>query len=195
MSPVNRIVVVAVVVLPALLDGCQQEKGAAPAVRDEAVDSGRSSEPLRRATNSVDQLIDARVPRAAAGQAGWMYQQRVSADLDMDGTRESAVLISDVTLDVRGRPLWEHGHRWQVYVEEPEGARTYLYARFLPNGKLTAELTQPESTAGPTLTLVEQTPASIAVYEIAYNGAGKAELVTRFERSLRPGTFSGSPRP
>jgi hypothetical protein len=98
-------------------------------------------------------------------------------------------------LDARGRPMWEHGHRWQVYVEEPDGRRTYLYARFLPNGKLTAELTQPDSTTAPTLTLVEQTPANIAVYETAYNGPGKAEIVTRFERSLRSGTFSGSPRP
>lgn len=195
MSSMKRIVVITVLVLPVFLGGCRQEKAAAPAARDRAAGSSRSPEPLRPATDSVDQLIETRVPRAIAGQPGWIYQQRVSADLDMDGTSENAVLISDVTLDTRGQPMWEHGHRWQVYVEEAGGARTYLYARFLPNGKLTAELTQPESTTAPTLTLIEQTPANIAVYEISYNGAGKAEIVTRFERRLRPGTFGGSPRP
>lgn len=193
----NGIVVIAVLVLPALLGGCRQETAGAPGAPDQAADSSRSAEPLRRAADSVDQLIETRVPRAVAGQAGWMYQQRVSADLDMDGTSESAVLISDVALDARGQPMWEDGHRWQVYVEEPDGARTYLYARFLANGKLTVELSQPgsTSTSAPTLTFVEQTPATIAIFEIAYNGAEKAEIVTRFERGIRPGTFNGSPRP
>jgi hypothetical protein len=108
---------------------------------------------------------------------------------------EVAVLISDVSLDTKGQPMWEHGHRWQVYVEEPDGTRTYLYARFLPNGKLTAELTQPQSTNAPTITLIEQSPTNLALYEIAHNGVGSAEVATRFERDVRSNTFRGSPRP
>lgn len=183
-----------IVVLP-LLAACSAEKGAEPESRAAAVDSAPAPSAQGPTAASVQQLIDPRVPRATAGQQGWQYQQRVTADLDVDGTPEVAVLISDVSVDAKGQPMWEHGHRWQVYVEEPDGTRTYLYARFLPNGKLTAELTQPQSTNAPTLTLVEQTPTNIAVYEIAYNGVGDAEIGMRFERNLRSPTFVGSPRP
>jgi hypothetical protein len=182
-------------VLSLFIGGCTGEKAAESAARVEAVDSAPAPQANRPPVASVEQLIDPRVPRAVAGQQGWQYQQRVSADLDVDGTMEVAVLISDVGLDARGLPMWEHGHRWQVYVQEPDGTRTYLYARFLPNGKLTAELTQPQSTNAPTISLIEQSPTSLALYEIAYNGVGKAEIGMRFERSLQSRTFVGSPRP
>src|SRR5687768_12169535 len=100
-----------------------------------------------------DDLLEARVPRAGAGDPGWNYQQRATADFDGDGTAETAVLISDVLLDPAGRPLWEDGHRWQVYIEEQDGARTYLYAKFLPNGALTAEATEPGPDGRPTIVL------------------------------------------
>jgi len=191
----NRVYLIAVLVVPSFVGSCRKEKAAVPAAAGQRTDSVRGPEPLPPPAGSVDQLVDSAVPRAVAGQPGWAYQQRVTADLDVDGTMETAVLISDVALDARGRPLWEHGHRWQVYVEEPDGTRTYLYARFLPNGKLTAELTQPQSTSAPTIALLEQSPTNLALYEIAYNGVGKTELATRFERNLRRSTFTGSPHP
>src|SRR5687768_8285920 len=49
-----------------------------------------------------DDLLEARVPRAGAGDPGWNYQQRATADFDGDGTAETAVLISDVLLDPAG---------------------------------------------------------------------------------------------
>ena len=194
-SRMNSIPVLLALLLLSFLGGCRKEETESPATAAAGVDSGGPGHPMRQPADSVDQLIESRVPHAVGGQSGWMYQQRASADLDVDGTAESIVLISDVGVGDRGQPMWEHGHRWQVYVEEADGARTYLYARFLPNGKLTAELTQPESTKAPTVTLLEQSPTNIALYEIAYNGAGKAEIVTQLVRNIRPGTFSGSPRP
>src|SRR5438046_90801 len=67
--------------------------------------------------DTIADLIQVRVPEAAAGDSGWQYARRASVDLDGDGKPESVVMIADVTLDKRGRPLWEDGHRWQVYVE------------------------------------------------------------------------------
>jgi len=191
----HGIPVLLALLLLTFLGSCRKEETESPASAAAAIDSRRPAAPMRQPADSVDQLIESRVPRGVGGQPGWMYQQRASADLDVDGTAESIVLISDVGVDDRGQPMWEHGHRWQVYVEEADGARTYLYARFLPNGKLTAELTQPESAKAPTVTLLEQSPTNIALYEIAYNGAGKAEIATQLVRNIRPGTFSGSPRP
>lgn len=145
---------------------------------------------------SVDNLFQDRVPIAVAGDSGWQYAQRVSADVDGDDADETVVLISDVSLDARGRPLWEHGHRWQVYVEEKNGVRTHLYARFLPNGKLTASLTLPDSGSAPVIVLLEQTPDWLGVYEIGYRGPRQAPVLERFERQLsRVHRFEGSPRP
>src|SRR5688572_2728651 len=81
---------------------------------------------------SLGALIDTGIPAAQAGQPGWVYTQRAQADFDADGQVETAVLISDVTLDKGGAPLWEDGHRWQLYIEEPGGERTYLFRQFLP---------------------------------------------------------------
>lgn len=144
----------------------------------------------------MDDLIEARVPRAAANDPGWMYQQRATADFDGDGAREDAVLISDVTLDANGLPLWEDGHRWQVYVEEPGGMRTYLYARFLPNGHLTADLTTEDSLTTPTILLMERTRDMVGIYQFRYDVDGTAVLMQRVNRTLDPtATFSGAPRP
>lgn len=149
-------------------------------------------------SDSIPDLIQARVPAAASGDSAWRYEQRVSADLDADGEEENVVLLSDVRLDSRGRPLWEDGHRWQVYVQEPGGGGevTRLYARFLPNGKLTAELADPVAGVSPSLVLLEQTPERIAVYEFRYRGPGRVEAWSRLDRALdRSRAFSGSPRP
>ena len=159
-------------------------------------ESSRAASPAAASSpNSLVDLLEARVPRAVAGEPGWRYQQRAGADFDADGAPETAVLIADVELDARGRPLWEHGHRWQVYVEEPDSTRTYVYARFLPNGTLEAHLARPDSVQGPTILLVERTPESLALYEVRYERAGRVAVVRRLARTLeRAGGFAGSPR-
>ncbi len=146
--------------------------------------------------DSIPDLIQSRVPKAVAGDTGWAYQQIVNADIDGDGANEAVVLISDVQLDARGQPLWEDGHRWQVYVQEADGTVTRLYARFLPMGKLTADLAVPPSGTGLWPVLLEQTPYHIGVFEFRYRGPNRVEVYKRLDRDLdRTRVFQGSPRP
>jgi hypothetical protein len=144
---------------------------------------------------SIGGLTDTSIVQAEAGAKGWMYEQRVMVDFDADGQMETAVLISDVTLDAGGKPLWEDGHRWQVYVDEPTGERTYVYRQFLPNGSLTADVVRRESGTR-TLLLEARTPQSISVYEVKYSGPGRIVLMNVIERAIEgAGTFVGAPRP
>jgi hypothetical protein len=144
---------------------------------------------------TIGTLIDTTIVRAEAGEKGWTYQQKVSMDFDADGQMETAVLISDVTLDGRGAPLWEDGHRWQVYVDEPTGERTYILRQFLPNGSLTADVVRRESGTR-TIMLVARTPQTINVYEVKYSGPQRIVLMNLIERPVEgAGTFAGAPRP
>ena len=146
--------------------------------------------------DAIETMLDSRVPAAKAGDPGWMYAQRVSADFDGDDKEETAVLLSDVTLDAGGAPLWEDGHRWQVYVEEEDGTVTRLYARFVPRGKVTADVGVPP--AGKELYIVvgEHSPERMGVYEFEYRGPQKADVRKRLERDLDPvRQFTGAMRP
>ena len=144
---------------------------------------------------SIGALLDTTIPRAEAGQTGWAYSQRAAVDFDADGQLETAVLTSDVTLDARGNPLWEDGHRWQVYVDEPTGERTYVFRQFLPNGSLTADVVRRESGTR-TLLLVARTPQHVSVYEVKYSGPQRIVLMNSIERPIEAaGTFTGSARP
>lgn len=144
---------------------------------------------------SIGGLTDTAIPEAESGEQGWTYTQKASADFDADGQMETAVLISDVSVDARGVPLWEDGHRWQVYVQEPTGERTYVYRQFLPNGKLTADVVRRESGTR-TVMLEARTPDAIRVYEVRYSGPQRIVLMNSIERPIeRSGTFTGSPRP
>jgi hypothetical protein len=157
---------------------------------------GCTSSPPAGNPDPASNLLEARVPRAVADDPGWNYQQRADADFDGDGMNETAVLIADVVLDAQGGPLWEDGHRWQVYVEERDGVRTYLYARFLPNGKLTAEVTRPNAGRAPTIVLLEHTPEALGVFEFSYQGPNRLAMVSQLERSFDPArSFRGAPRP
>ena len=143
---------------------------------------------------SIEALTDTAIPRAESGQKGWVYAQKAQADFDADGQVETAVLISDVTLDNGGAPLWEDGHRWQLYIEEPDGERTWVFRQFLPNGKLTADVVRRES--GTRSLLIEaRTPERIRVYEVKYSGPDRIALMNSIERPIEQGTFTGSPRP
>ena len=162
---------------------------------EEAPNAGPADTP--GAAGAVDStLLQGRVPRAIAGDSGWKYNVSARADFDGDGVEERAVLIADVALDARGTPVWEDGHRWQLYVEEPDSTRTYAYAAFLPNGKATVDVTVADSARPPTMTLLSQTPFALSVYEFAYRSPGTVVVLTRFERTIDPSrVFVGSPRP
>lgn len=167
-----------------------------PTPEDAAVARTAAQDRAAELPDSIGDLIQSRVPPAVAGDAGWAYQQQVVADIDGDGGDETVVLISDVTLGASGQPLWEDGHRWQVYVREPDGRITRLYARFLPNGQLTADLVVPPSGSMIGIVLLEHTPHRIGVYEYRYRGPTNVDVYRRLDRDVDArNRFTGSPRP
>jgi hypothetical protein len=171
--------------------GCSQ-----PTPEDAAIARTAAQDRAEAQPDTVADLIQSRVPAAVAGDSGWRYQQQVVADIDGDDEDETVVLISDVVLDGSGQPLWEDGHRWQVYVREADGRVTRLYARFLPNGKLTAELAMPPSGATHGIVLIEQTPSHIGVFEFRYRGPDGVDVYRRLDRELDAARrFTGAPRP
>ena len=149
--------------------------------------SGAAAIPSAGSPNALVDLVDSKVPRAVAGDAGWRYVQRATADFDGDGQDETAVVIADVELDRRGVPLWDDGHRWQLYFEEADSSRTYAYARFLPNGKLEASVTVPDEEKMPTVVLRELTPHLLGIYEVRYSGPQRSQSVRHLYRELEPG--------
>jgi hypothetical protein len=177
--------------MAALAAGCSQ-----PTPEDAAIARTAAEDRAEAMPDTVPDLIEARVPAAVAGDSGWRYQQQVVADIDGDDDEETVVLISDVTLDAAGRPLWEDGHRWQVYVRETDGRVTRLYARFLPHGSLIADLTTPPAGSTLGIVLVERTPGHIGVYEFRYRGPDDVAVYRRLDRELEATRrFTGAPRP
>lgn len=167
-----------------------------PTPEDAAIARSATQERAEAMPDTVPDLIEARVPAATAGDTGWRYQQQAVADIDGDGEDETVVLISDVSLDAAGQPLWEDGHRWQVYVREPDDRVTRLYARFLPNGSLTVDLAVPPGGAVHGIVLVERTPNRLGVYELRYRGPNRVEVYRRLDREIDTARrFTGSPRP
>ncbi len=168
--------------MTATVAGC--ERASPPLPDTSRVDA--QTESVRVRFDSAVNLLDPKVPQAVAGDPQWKYVQRAKADFDGDGRDETAVLISDVTLDSRGSPLWEDGHRWQLYFEEADSTRTYIYARFLPFGKLEASVTIPDEEKMPTVVLREITPHTLGLYEVRYSGPRRSWSVRHLYRDLDP---------
>jgi hypothetical protein len=130
-------------------------------------------------------LVDAQHPPAVAGQDGYDYQQVAMADFDGDGVQERAFLIANTVVE-NGQPLWDDGHVWQLYIEEPSGERTYLFVRFVQLGIVEAKLTQSEAGEVPQILLIERWPRSFNVYELRYRGPDAVEARVLVERELVP---------
>jgi hypothetical protein len=137
------------------------------------------------ATAAAARLIDSAIAPAVAGVDGWNYALEAEADLTGDGQPERVVLTARVEL-YRGRPAWDDGQPWQVYVEEPDGARTYLYAQRLQLGTLTMRLSRADSGVAATIILLEHLPDRLSVYEARYSSPGEATVVSRFQREVDP---------
>lgn len=155
------------------------------------------SEPGAAAIDSppaVAQFIDSTIPPAIAGEGGWNFQQTVAVDLTGDGMDERVVLTARVEM-YRGRPAWDDGQAWQVYVESGEGIRTYLYIQRLQLGTLTVRVAEPDQGTLPSIILLEQLPDRIRVIEATYPTVNGVPLVVvRFERTLDPRGEAASPR-
>lgn len=161
-----------------------------PAVAAEHPTPG-STTPGTTAASPVVNLLNPRIPRALAGQPGWAYQRVATADLDGDGVMERVVLIADAIVE-QGRPLWDDGQRWQVYIEEPDGTRTYVYAQLLQLGTLTVRLARATTSQALTLLLMEQLPQQLGVYEVSYRGPGQARVVELVKREFDTTSWEGT---
>lgn len=149
---------VAILLATALAAGCAR-----------APDTNREPNPLEAPP------IDSSRVRSPDEAARWGYRRALNVDLDGDGTEESLVIASDVTLGPRGMPLWEDGHRWAVYVDHPN-ARTLLYAAFVPNGFVEAAALAPSDTRVRRVLVQERTPTMLRALEVEYEGPGAAKL-------------------
>ena len=138
------------------------------------------------------QLVDSAIPPAVAGAEGWNYQQSAQADLDGDGRAERVVLTAKVEL-YRGRPAWDDGQPWQVYIETADG-RTYVYGQRLQLGTLTMRVAQRDSAQAATVVLLEQLPDRISLYEVSYGGPDRVTVAVRFQRILDPTGETASPK-
>ncbi len=131
-------------------------------------------------------LVDTAQPPAVAGDAGWRYHLRANADLDGDGRPERASLIARVGRDDDGF-LWDDGQPWQLYVEEADGTRTYVYRRWVQMGTVEAHVaSRAPGQKGFDLLIVENTPGDLRVFEVNYAGPGRVTTVERLARRIHP---------
>ena len=137
-------------------------------------------------------LVDTAIAPAVAGEDGWNYAREVETDLDSDGEPERLVLTARVEM-YRGRPAWDDGQPWQVYVEEGDGRRTYLYSRFVQLGTVAMRVGLGEGGGAPSVILLEHLPDRLAVHEIQYDGPGDVTASERFQRTLDPTGEVGGP--
>ena len=137
-------------------------------------------------------LVESTIPPAVAGEAGWHYQQSSETDLDGDGQPERVVLTAQVEL-YRGRPAWDDGQPWQVYIESKDTSRTYVFAQRLQLGTLTMRLSRSEAGTPATIVLLVHRPDKLSIYEASYRGPGQISVVPRFERDLDPTGEIASP--
>jgi hypothetical protein len=154
-----------------------------------AADERASARPASAAEN----LVDPAIPPAIAGEGGWNYQRRSSVDLTGDGSPEEVVLTARVEM-YRGRPAWDDGQPWQVYVETPDGTRTYVYAQRLQLGSLDLLVGRSEAGEPASVLLLEQLPDRVSVYEVSFQGSGRATTTVGFRRALDPRGEFASPQ-
>ena len=165
-------------------------RGSPPPPADSARDSASVATPLA----SPITLVDTAVPQAAVGDPRWEFQQSASADLNGDGTAERVVLLANVEL-VRGRPAWDDGQRWQLYVEAADGTRTRLYARFVQLGHVEAFLGPASADGVRPVVIIERTPQRLAVYETRYRGPNAVAARELAAPEIDPAiALTGTPR-
>ena len=140
-------------------------------------------------------LTDSGQVPATRGAGGWNYSQSATADVDGDGQNERIVMMARVEM-VRGRPAWDDGQQWQVYVEEADSSRTTVYARFLQLGTLTMRIEGADAQVPRRIVLLEQLPDRLSVYEVEYVGPAKFRATTAYQRRLDPtGETAGAALP
>ena len=137
----------------------------------------RSSIRPRGPTPTRMTAIDSGSTTSADTAAAWSYRRMAVADLDGDAVPERLVVASDVFVTGDGEPLWDDVHRWAVYVEEDDGARTLVYSAFAPPGGVSVAVAAPAESGQRRIVVVEQGPRRGRLLTAAYGGVGRAGLV------------------
>jgi hypothetical protein len=164
------------------------------AVEDQSAEPGATRVPTPGGeTRQPVQLIDSTIAPAIAGAGGWNYVQAATADLSGDGEQERVVLTAQVEM-YRGRPAWDDGQSWQVYIERRDSTRTYLYAQRLQLGTLTMRVAIADSAHPAGIILIEHLPDRIRVFEARYQGTGGVTVSPVLVRRLDPRGETASPQ-
>ena len=137
-----------------------------------------SSRPRTDASPLERAPVDSARVSSAEEAAGWGYRREGTADLDGDGAAERVVIASDVSVVASGDPIWEDGHRWAVLVQPSSGTPTLLYAAFVPRGFAEAAITRADDQGRRRVMVQERTPEQVRALEVAYEGPGRARLVS-----------------
>jgi hypothetical protein len=81
-----------------------------------------------------------------------------------------------------------------VYVEEGDSTRTYVFARYVQLGTVTMRVGEAVDGKRSSVVLVVHLPDHLGVYEVEYEGPGRASVSQRFERVLDPRGDLASPK-
>lgn len=121
--------------------------------------------------------IDSVSTVSADTAAAWSYRRAAVADLDADAVPERLVVASDVFVTDDGEPLWDEQHRWAVYVEEDDGARTLVYSAFAPPGGVSVAVASPADSGRRRIVVIEQGPRRGRLLLAEYGGVDRVRLV------------------
>lgn len=129
-------------------------------------------------------LVDPAYPPGLADK-GWQYRQSVEVDLDGDSVKETVWVVARASWNGRSFDF-DDGQPWQVYVEEIDGKKTYVYSRWVQIGTLEVGIS--EDHGKPSVVILERQGFSVSLYRIHYGGPGvqKAELIGGAQLNDRP---------
>lgn len=149
----------------------------APADADESYAAVAPATPDAGAMLTLATAVDSGSTVSADTAAAWAYRRTAVADLDGDAVPERLVVASDVFVTDDGEPLWDDIHRWAVYVEEDDAARTLVYSAFAPPGGVSVAVGAPAESGLRRIVVVEQGPRRGRLLLAEYAGVGRVDLV------------------
>jgi len=126
-------------------------------------------------------LVSPHYPPAAAGDPGWDYHKTLTADVDGDGVAEKVHVVTNAFWMPEQQEFgWDDGHPWHVYVDEPDGDRTYVFSNWVQMGVLDVIL----DAESPGLYIVSSRGGGLTIYRVSYRGPGETEAVLAFQIPL-----------
>lgn len=169
-----------------VLGSCGDGGSASSGGRVETAPTTSSAEPqVEECSGESVDLAQSRAP-AVAGDEGFDYHQIAELDLDGDQIEETAHLLASVEKTEAHGYLWEDGHEWHLYIEEPDGQRTSIFSGWVQFGTLDVHVVEAaDGEIG--LALQHDSANYFALYCARYLGPGEI-------RSVRVADYTPSPQ-